>query len=105
MPIVDVEVVSGDREGATANGAGVLADALGVHVAWRQADLLAWSPGSETYDLVLLVFIHLPATERERVYASAAAAVAPGGSLLVVAHDRSNLVDGVGGRSLSIVRR
>ncbi len=30
MPIVDVEVVSGDREGATANGAGVLADALGM---------------------------------------------------------------------------
>ncbi len=49
------------------------------------------------FDLVVLMFIHLPTAERRAVYARAATAVAPGGTLLVVAHDRSNLVDGVGG--------
>jgi len=69
----------------------------GLVVTWRQADLLEWAPEPAAFDLVLLMFIHLPLAERERVYAAAAAAVAPGGTLLVVGHDRTNLADGVGG--------
>lgn len=69
----------------------------GVDVAWELADLLEWSPGSRGYDLVTLFFIHLPAGERREVYARAAAAVAPGGTLLIVGHDRTNLECGVGG--------
>ena len=46
---------------------------------------------------MVLKFIHLPAEEHRRVYVQAAAAVAPGGTLLVVGHDRSNLAEGVGG--------
>ncbi len=73
------------------------AAAVGADVEWRREDLLAWRPDPASYDLVVLVFIHMPIEERQRVYGGAAAAVAPGGSLLVIAHDRSNLVDGVGG--------
>jgi len=73
------------------------AEAAGVAVDWRQEDLLAWQPEAEAFDLVTLVFIHLPGDERRAVYAGAAAAVAPGGTLLVVAHDRSNIEHGVGG--------
>ncbi len=69
----------------------------GVSVDWVQRDLLAWTPDAAAYDLVTLFFIHLPAAERRGVYARAAAAVAPGGTLLVVAHDRTNLAHGVGG--------
>jgi len=43
------------------------------------------------------MFLHLSADERRSVYAGAAEAVAPGGRLLVVGHDLSNLVDGTGG--------
>ena len=71
--------------------------ARGVHVDWVLADLLDWSPGGDRYDLVTLFFIHLPPTERRGVYARAAEAVASGGTLLVVGHDRTNLEDGVGG--------
>jgi hypothetical protein len=66
-------------------------------VEWQLADLLEWSPGASRFDLVTLFFIHLPPDERRDVYARAAAAVAPGGTLLIVGHDRTNLVDGVGG--------
>jgi 2-polyprenyl-3-methyl-5-hydroxy-6-metoxy-1,4-benzoquinol methylase len=74
-----------------------LATARGVRVEWQLADLLEWSPGASRFDLVTLFFIHLPPDERRDVYARAAAAVAPGGTLLIVGHDRTNLADGVGG--------
>jgi SAM-dependent methyltransferase len=73
------------------------AEALGVTVDWRQEDLLAWYPEAGAFDLVTLVFIHLPGDERHAVYAKAADAVASGGTLLVIAHDRSNIEHGVGG--------
>jgi SAM-dependent methyltransferase len=69
----------------------------GVEVEWQLADLLDWSPDARLYDLVTLFFLHLPGTERRAVYARAADAVAPGGTLLIVAHDRANLAGGVGG--------
>jgi len=61
------------------------------------ADLLEYRPTS-TFDLVLVVYLHLPAEQRRQVLRQAAAsAVGPGGRLLVVAHDSTNLTDGVGG--------
>jgi 2-polyprenyl-3-methyl-5-hydroxy-6-metoxy-1,4-benzoquinol methylase len=74
-----------------------LATARGVRVEWQCADLLEWTPGASRFDVVTLFFIHLPPDERRDVYARAAAAVAPGGTLLIVGHDRTNLADGVGG--------
>ena len=74
-----------------------LAAVAGAHVMWELADLLEWTPGGRSYDLVMLFFIHLPPDERRDVYTRAAAAVAPGGTLLVVGHDRTNIADGVGG--------
>jgi SAM-dependent methyltransferase len=73
------------------------AAASGVHVEWELADLLEWPPDARSYDLVTLFFIQLPRDERRDVYARAAAAVALGGTLLVVGHDRTNIADGVGG--------
>ncbi|SFB20800.1 Methyltransferase domain-containing protein [Amycolatopsis marina] len=54
-------------------------------ITWRQADLTSWT-AEDTYDLVSAQFIHFPQPLRERVYTQLAAAVAPGGTLLVVAH-------------------
>jgi SAM-dependent methyltransferase len=71
--------------------------AAGLEVDWRLEDLLAWHPEPAAYDLVTLMFIHLPRAERTRVYEAACRAVAPGGTLLVVGHDLSNLGRGVGG--------
>ena len=62
-----------------------------------RADLDDYVPEPGSYDLVLVAYLHLPAERRRQVLARAADALAPGGTLLVVGHDRTNLDDGVGG--------
>jgi SAM-dependent methyltransferase len=61
------------------------------------ADVVTWSPEPRGFDLVLVVYLHLPPKERVAVLESAARAVAPGGTLLVIGHDLANLSGGVGG--------
>lgn len=87
---VDFSTVALERARASATAAGVT-------VTWVLADLLGWRPTPRSFDLVALMFLHLPRDERRPVYAAAAEAVAPGGRILVVGHDRSNLTEGVGG--------
>lgn len=70
---------------------------LGVDVEWQVADATRASLGDSCYELVLVLYLHLPSGELPGVLARAAAAVAPGGRLLVLGHDRGNLVRGVGG--------
>lgn len=73
------------------------AAAAGLAVDWRLEDLLAWGPEPDAFDLVLLMFLHLPRAELARVHEAACRAVAPGGTLLVVGHDLANLGTGAGG--------
>ncbi len=73
------------------------ADAAGVSVEWQERNLFEWTPPARSFDLVVIVYLHLPPDERGPVYAAAAAALAPGGRLLVVGHDRLNATEGEGG--------
>jgi len=61
------------------------------------ADVLSAGLPDRAFDAVLVAYLHLSAPDRTAVLARAAAALAPGGLLLVVGHDRSNLTGGVGG--------
>jgi SAM-dependent methyltransferase len=70
------------------------ADAAGVTVEWLERDLFAWQPEPLTYDLVAIVYLHMPPEERSPIYAAAAAAVAPGGRLVIVGHDRQHGIEG-----------
>jgi 2-polyprenyl-3-methyl-5-hydroxy-6-metoxy-1,4-benzoquinol methylase len=74
-----------------------LAARRGVRVKWVQADLRDYEPPAGAFDLVVVVYIHLPADERRGMLAAAASAVAPGGALLVLGHDSSNIEHGYGG--------
>ena len=69
------------------------------HIDWVHADLLAYAPEPGSKDAVLLMYIHLPAAERRALVQSAARALAPGGTLLVVGHDLTNPAEGAGGPS------
>lgn len=93
------EVVGVDFSDVALGKARRLADARGVQVEWRVADLLAFRPEPGRYDLVLVFYLQLPAHERRPVLAHAAGAVAPGGTFLLVGHDRQNLERGFGGPS------
>lgn len=74
-----------------------LATESGAQVRWLQADAhdsAVWGGG---YDLVLVAYLHLPPHERREALRAAAGALAPGGTLLVIGHDLTNLTLGVGG--------
>jgi len=68
-----------------------------VEVDWGQADALQWSPEPAGFDLVLLIYLHFSQEEMTSVLRHAQDAVAPGGTLLLIGHDRSNLEHGYGG--------
>ncbi len=74
-----------------------LAGAREVEVRWVLADLLEYAPPERAFDLVLLFYLQLPWEQMRRVIRSAARAVAPGGTFLLVGHDRTNLERGWGG--------
>jgi SAM-dependent methyltransferase len=74
-----------------------LAADRGVEVDWVRADATTWEPPAEGYDLVAVFYLQLPADRRRRAMEVAVRAIAPGGTLLVVAHDAANLTGGVGG--------
>jgi SAM-dependent methyltransferase len=76
-----------------------LAAQRGVEVEFVLADLLSYEPPRQRYDLVCVLYLHLPAADRRQVLGSAAAAVAPGGTFLLVGHHLENLEHGYGGPS------
>ena len=81
-----------------------LAAARGVSVDWVHADLLDYRPAAGAYDLVLIAYIQLPADRLTALARTAAAALAPGGTLLAIGHDRDNLARGHGGpQDLSVL--
>jgi len=74
-----------------------LAESRGVEVEWIVGDVLAHELGTQAFDLVAVLYLQLPHAELARVLRSAAAALAPGGTLVVIGHDTTNLTDGYGG--------
>ena len=66
-------------------------------VDWVVADLSEYEPTREAFELVLIAYLQVTAALRARVLAGAAAALVPGGTLLVIGHDLANLTEGVGG--------
>ena len=91
------EVVGVDFSAVGLDKARSLAASRGLRVELVEADLREWDPPEASFDLVVLIYLHLPAADRRQVLAAASRALAPGGTLLVVGHDSTNLTDGVGG--------
>ncbi len=63
------------------------AAAAGVEVDWRRTDVTDWVPEEKAYDLVASHFVHLGGERHRQVFDRLAAAVAAGGTLLLVGHD------------------
>jgi 2-polyprenyl-3-methyl-5-hydroxy-6-metoxy-1,4-benzoquinol methylase len=87
---VDFSRVALDRGAA-------LAGRAGVSVEWVHADLRHHEPEPGAYDLVLVVYLQLAQPDVHHVLSAARSAVAPGGTVFVVGHDRTNIADGYGG--------
>ncbi len=74
-----------------------LAAERGVEVRWIEEDVVDWTPPQSSFDLVVVMYLQLPAPARGRALAGAAGALVPGGTILVVGHDSTNLCEGHGG--------
>lgn len=68
-----------------------------TNVRFDVADLTADPLPAGSFDLVVIAYLQIPEAQRAIVFRNAAAAVAPGGTFLLVGHDGHNLHDGVGG--------
>lgn len=86
-----------DFSAAGLDRAARLAAERGVSVDWVQVDLLDYTPAPGVFDLVLIAYLHLLSSRLAGIFRSAAPAVAPGGTLLVVGRDRDNIARGYGG--------
>jgi SAM-dependent methyltransferase len=91
---IDISTVALSRAAERAADAGTqIAD----RISWQQADLLSWDEpaGSQgagnRFDLVSAQFMHLPRPAVESVHRALAAAVLPGGTLLIVGHHPADL--------------
>ncbi len=85
---VDVSTVALERGAAAAAKAG---DGVARRIEWLHENLMSWTPPESSYDLVSAQFMQLPREPRDAMFRRLAAAVAPGGTLLVVGHHPSDL--------------
>lgn len=89
---VDFSSTAVDRARRLAAEAGV-----GDRTAFVVGDVLTDGAPADVFDAVIVAYLHLPADPRRRALGIAAGRLAPGGVLVVVGHDTSNLTEGVGG--------
>lgn len=85
---VDISAVALDRAAGHAAKAG---DQIAARITWLRADILTWDPAPEQYDLVSAQFMQLPQPALTALHHKLAAAVRPGGTLLIVGHHPSDL--------------
>jgi SAM-dependent methyltransferase len=88
---VDFAATALERAAAGAAAAG---EEVAARIDWVRADVTQWSPEPGAFDLVSAQFMHLLPDERRALFARLAGAVRPGGQLLLVGHDFSDIAAG-----------
>ncbi len=91
------EVTAVDFSGVALGRASDLAAREGVTITTVEADLREYTPVVGAFDLVLLSYLHLPPVFFRDVLARASDSLAPGGTLVIIGHDLSNIEQGYGG--------
>lgn len=86
-----------DQSAAGLEKARRLAAARGVEIATLQADLATCEPGTERWDAVVSIWVHLPPPARSRVHAACVRALRPGGLLILEAYRPGQQELGTGG--------
>jgi SAM-dependent methyltransferase len=88
---VDFAATALQRAAAHAAAAG---QGVAARIEWVRADVTRWTPEPGSFDLVSAQFMHLLTEERRALFARLADAVRPGGQLLLVGHDFSDIAAG-----------
>ena len=84
------KVTAADISSVAIERAAKRAEERGLKIGWLHADLAKVSAAG-TYNLVTAHFLHVPKSDQQSLFQHLAAAVAPGGTLLVVGHDFSDM--------------
>ena len=74
-----------------------LAASRGVEVEWVLADVLEHELERGAFELVAVLYLQLPHEQLAEVLHTSVGALAPGGTLVVLGHDTTNLTHGHGG--------
>jgi len=90
---VDISAVALQRAESHAAASGA---EVARRITWRREDLVTWVPARESFDLVSAQYMHMPSPLREDLQARLAAAVRPGGTLLIVGHHADDMHVNVG---------
>lgn len=80
-----LDVLAVDLSHAGVRKAQALADARGVSIQAERADLAAWDWPEAAFDLIVAIYFHLGSDLRPRLHAKMAAALRPGGLLILEA--------------------
>ena len=84
-------VTSVDCSDVGLSKARALAERRGVHIDTIQADLTVWVPPSQSFDAVVLVYVHLPSAVRGGIHQGLIRALKPGGLLILEAFHPSQI--------------
>jgi SAM-dependent methyltransferase len=76
-----------------------LAAVADLDVEWVTADVVTFE-AEPSFDLVVVLYLHLPPHDMRAAVANAAGALAQGGTLLLVGHHPDNIERGIGGPQL-----
>ncbi|HET7415091.1 MAG TPA: class I SAM-dependent methyltransferase, partial [Arthrobacter sp.] len=72
------------------------ASAESITIDWQLGDAATWEPDRE-FDLVTITYLHLNEAANTAVIRRVSQWLSPGGTLLVIGHDKENLTRGTGG--------
>lgn len=91
------QVVAVDASAVGLEKARRLAEARGVELTTVVADVATWRPDPASFDGLVLVYLHLSPSARPAVHAAAAAALRPGGVVILEAFTPRQLAFSSGG--------
>jgi SAM-dependent methyltransferase len=74
-----------------------LAEARGVQLTLRQADVMAWDGSDGPWDAVVAIFVHFLTPQRARLAAACARGLRPGGLMLYHGYGPGQIALGTGG--------
>lgn len=91
------DVTAIDFSDVGVNKGSQIAEKRGVNLTWIAEDVSAWNLPREEYDLVAVLYLHTGEAERKLWLRNVLDAVKPSGTFIYIAHDPSNIDNGVGG--------
>ncbi len=91
------EVSAFDQSGVARQKALKWAESLGLHINYSLMDVNRFICDARKYDLVALVYVHLPPQTRQTVHRNFASCLNPGGTIMLECYHKSQLNYNTGG--------